>query len=88
MYRLFSTNSSPSTLSISATDQSLPYTLIGTNQSHKMATPQPFEFQLSSLAQLDVIDKLRELGVGDFVALPQLVVVGDQSRRVKWCARR
>lgn len=79
MYRLFNTNSSPSALSISATDQSLPHTLIESNHNPKMAS-EPFGFQLSSLAQLDVIDKLRELGVGDFVALPQLVVVGDQSR--------
>jgi GTPase SAR1 family protein len=44
-----------------------------------MATPQEFKFQLSNSAQLDKIDKLRDLGVSDFVALPQLVVVGDQS---------
>jgi Dynamin family len=45
----------------------------------KMAASDDFKFQLSSSAQLDKIDKLRDLGVGDFVALPQLVVVGDQS---------
>jgi hypothetical protein len=37
-----------------------------------MVQNQNFEFQLSSLTQLNVIDKLRELGVGDFVALPQV----------------
>jgi hypothetical protein len=80
MYGLFNTNTLLSTLSTPATDQSLPHALIKSNHNHKIATPQPFEFQLSSIAQLDVIDKLRELGVGDFIALPQLVVVGDQSR--------
>lgn len=35
--------------------------------------------QLSKQALLDKIDKLRDLGVHKFVALPQLVVVGDQS---------
>jgi GTPase SAR1 family protein len=28
---------------------------------------------------LDTIDNLRELGVGDFVDLPQIIVIGDQS---------
>jgi len=55
----------------SVTNRSLPYTLIDSNHSHKMATSQLFEFQLSSLTQLDVIDKLRDLGVGDLVPLPQ-----------------
>lgn len=36
--------------------------------------------RLSNPNQLDIIDKLRDLGVGDLIALPQLVVVGDQSR--------
>ncbi|KAL9121034.1 MAG: hypothetical protein Q9187_002408 [Circinaria calcarea] len=31
------------------------------------------------IQQLEIIDKLRELGVGDDISLPQLVVVGDQS---------
>jgi hypothetical protein len=44
-----------------------------------MASDQDFEFKLTNTVQLDIIDELRELGVGDFVALPQLVVVGDQS---------
>jgi len=43
-----------------------------------MSSDQDFDFKLTNTAQLDVIDKLRELGVGDFVALSQLVVVGDQ----------
>ena len=34
---------------------------------------------LSDPAQMVIIDKLRELGVGSDVGLPQLVVVGDQS---------
>ncbi|ROV98713.1 hypothetical protein VMCG_06803 [Cytospora schulzeri] len=34
---------------------------------------------LGNQALLDKIDKLRELNVGNIVALPQLVVVGDQS---------
>lgn len=34
---------------------------------------------LSNPAQMVMIDKLRELGIGSHVALPQLVVVGDQS---------
>lgn len=37
-----------------------------------METLKPFEFKLSSLNQLDIIDKLRDLGVGDLVALPQV----------------
>lgn len=40
---------------------------------------QELKVQLSNPAQLDKIDKLRDLGVHDYVALPQLVVVGDQS---------
>lgn len=35
--------------------------------------------QLLNQDLLDKIDKLRDLGVHEFVALPQLVVVGDQS---------
>lgn len=35
--------------------------------------------QLSNQALFNKIDKLRDLGVHEFVALPQLVVVGDQS---------
>ncbi len=34
---------------------------------------------LSNPAHMDIIDKLRDLGVHEFVELPQLVVVGDQS---------
>lgn len=50
--------------------------------------PQQLLLDNSSLAQLtssdarallDTIDNLRELGVGDFVDLPQIIVVGDQS---------
>jgi len=37
------------------------------------------KLQLSKPFQLDNIDKLRDLGVHAFVALPQLVVVGDHS---------
>lgn len=44
-----------------------------------MELSKALRIQLSSPAQLDKIDKLRELGVAKFVALPQLVVVGDQS---------
>jgi len=82
MYRLFNRNRSFSSLSTSATDPLFPHPVIESNHSYKLAT-QPFEFQLSSITQLNVIDKLRELGVGDLVALPQLVVVGDQSRRAE-----
>lgn len=35
--------------------------------------------QLSDQDLLQKIDKLRDLGVHEFVSLPQLVVVGDQS---------
>lgn len=80
MYKIFSTNSAISALSNSAIDHSLPYNMIGTFDDDKMETPKSFEFQLSSLAQLDVIDKLRDAGVSNYLALPQLVVVGDQSR--------
>lgn len=55
----------------------------------KMATPPPpavidpesFAELNSSDARslLDTIDSLRELGVGDFVNLPQIIVIGDQS---------
>ncbi|OBT59178.1 hypothetical protein VE04_00659 [Pseudogymnoascus sp. 24MN13] len=45
----------------------------------KMELSKALKIQLSNPAQLDKIDKLRELGVAKFVALPQLVVVGDQS---------
>ncbi|KFY81623.1 hypothetical protein V500_11238 [Pseudogymnoascus sp. VKM F-4518 (FW-2643)] len=45
----------------------------------KMELTKALRIQLSNPAQLDKIDKLRELGVAKFVALPQLVVVGDQS---------
>ncbi|KFZ14672.1 hypothetical protein V502_05961 [Pseudogymnoascus sp. VKM F-4520 (FW-2644)] len=45
----------------------------------KMELTKALKIQLSNPAQLDKIDKLRELGVAKFVALPQLVVVGDQS---------
>jgi hypothetical protein len=38
-----------------------------------------FDFKLTNTVQLDVIDELREHGIRDFVALPQLVVVSDQS---------
>lgn len=31
------------------------------------------EFGLSSSDQLNLVDKLRELGVGDYVALPQVL---------------
>ena len=34
---------------------------------------------LSNPVHMDIIDKLRDLGVHEFVDLPQLVVVGDQS---------
>ncbi|PMD50435.1 uncharacterized protein K444DRAFT_491672, partial [Hyaloscypha bicolor E] len=34
---------------------------------------------LASPVQLDIIDRLRALGISNFVALPQLAVVGDQS---------
>ena len=34
---------------------------------------------LSNPAQMDMIDRLRDLNIQQFVALPQLVVVGDQS---------
>lgn len=34
---------------------------------------------LSNPAHMDIIGKLRDLGVHEFVDLPQLVVVGDQS---------
>jgi GTPase SAR1 family protein len=55
-----------------------------------MEPPSPKEVDLdaSSLAQLassdarallDTIDGLRQLGVGDIVDLPQIIVVGDQS---------
>jgi hypothetical protein len=44
-----------------------------------MELTKELRVQLSNPAQLDKIDKLRELGVAKFVALPQLVVVGDQS---------
>ncbi|OBT60763.1 hypothetical protein VE03_09756 [Pseudogymnoascus sp. 23342-1-I1] len=45
----------------------------------KMELTKALKIRLSNPAQLDKIDKLRELGVAKFVALPQLVVVGDQS---------
>ncbi|KFY07961.1 hypothetical protein V492_06685 [Pseudogymnoascus sp. VKM F-4246] len=45
----------------------------------KMETTKEIKVQFSTAAQLNKIDKLRELGVAKFVALPQLVVVGDQS---------
>ncbi|KAK4152385.1 P-loop containing nucleoside triphosphate hydrolase protein [Chaetomidium leptoderma] len=43
--------------------------------------PDPFAQLNTSDARslLDTIDSLRELGVGDFVNLPQIIVVGDQS---------
>jgi hypothetical protein len=44
-----------------------------------MEDKEGFNFQLSSPAQLDKIDKLRDLGLGKSIDLPQLVVVGDQS---------
>ncbi|KFY31209.1 hypothetical protein V493_01317 [Pseudogymnoascus sp. VKM F-4281 (FW-2241)] len=44
-----------------------------------MQLTKALKIQLSNPAQLNKIDKLRELGVAKFVALPQLVVVGDQS---------
>jgi hypothetical protein len=31
-----------------------------------------FNFQLASLTQLNLIDELRELGVAEFIALPQV----------------
>lgn len=34
---------------------------------------------LSNPAEMNKIDKLRDLGIGEFLALPQLVVAGDQS---------
>lgn len=40
---------------------------------------QELRLQLTNPAHLDKIDKLRDFGVDEFVALPQLVVVGDQS---------
>ena len=52
------------------------------------ASSQQTVFDTSSLAQLtspdtkallDTVDSLRQLGVGDFVDLPQIIVVGDQS---------
>jgi len=46
--------------------------MIGTYDDEVMETLKPFEFKLSSLTQLDIIDKLRDLGVGDLVALPQV----------------
>ncbi|KAK4129810.1 hypothetical protein N657DRAFT_677378 [Parathielavia appendiculata] len=51
-------------------------------------SPRQVTLDASSLAQmtssdaralLDTIDGLRQLGVGDFVDLPQIIVVGDQS---------
>ncbi|KFY44146.1 hypothetical protein V495_03615 [Pseudogymnoascus sp. VKM F-4514 (FW-929)] len=44
-----------------------------------MEPTKTLKMHLSNPAQLDKIDKLRDLGVAKFVALPQLVVVGDQS---------
>jgi len=52
------------------------------------ASSQQLVLDTSSLAQLtssdtkallDTVDSLRQLGVGDFVDLPQIIVVGDQS---------
>ncbi len=52
------------------------------------ASSQQTVFDTSSLAQLtspdtkallDTVDSLRQLGVGDLVDLPQIIVVGDQS---------
>jgi ABC-type cobalamin/Fe3+-siderophores transport system ATPase subunit len=34
---------------------------------------------MADQAQLDKIDKLFACGVGDYISLPQMVVVGDQS---------
>lgn len=41
--------------------------------------PQEKKLGLSNPAQMDMIDRLRDLNIQQFVALPQLVVVGDQS---------
>ena len=41
--------------------------------------PQKKKLGLSNPAQMDMIDRLRDLNIQQFVALPQLVVVGDQS---------
>lgn len=43
----------------------------------KMELAKEVKVQLSNPALLDKIDKLRDLGVAKFIALPQLVVVGD-----------
>lgn len=51
----------------------------GHSSVSKMETKKVSNVRLSNPAQLDKIDKLRELGVSTFVDLPQLVVVGDQS---------
>ncbi|KFY39004.1 hypothetical protein V494_04137 [Pseudogymnoascus sp. VKM F-4513 (FW-928)] len=51
----------------------------GTSSTQSSMESTNLRLQLSNPAQLDKIDKLRELGVAKFVALPQLVVVGDQS---------
>lgn len=42
-------------------------------------SPQEKKLGLSNPAQMDMIDRLRDLNIQQFVALPQLVVVGDQS---------
>ena len=39
----------------------------------------PKEQRLADPRLLETIDKLFELNIGDYVALPQLLVVGDQS---------
>lgn len=42
-------------------------------------TPGEKTLGLSNPAQMDMIDRLRDLNIQQFVALPQLVVVGDPS---------
>lgn len=48
-------------------------------ESFPTMTQELKTLNLSNPAQMVMIDKLRELGIGSHVALPQLVVVGDQS---------
>lgn len=44
-----------------------------------MASSTPEKYGLADSEMLEKIDKLFALGVGELVALPQIVVVGDQS---------
>ena len=56
-------------------------------ESHQIANSDmgsaaaEFELSLTSSSQLDLVDRLRDLGI-EGLALPQMVVVGDQSRSV------